>query len=354
MDRTANPEMVVLARQSRGLSQGELALDLGISQGLISKVEHGATAPTAALIGELSKRLRYPASFFYRPEHVRGSDSICFHHRKRTTMPARLLITTEGQMYVTQLHVRTLLEDLEVAAANHFVTLDPDDFDGNPKTVAQLLRRLWKVPRGPITNLVRVIEAAGGVVVFRKFGSAKLDGMSCWPKNCPPLFFINADIPVDRARLTLAHELGHLVMHSHATSSDPEAEANDFALEFLAPAAEIAPDLRQLRIGQLAGLKAHWRISMNAIVMAAKKSRALPESRIKSLWVQLSQYGYRTSEPFPLTPEEPQLLGQAVKVHMDDHGYSAKQLAAMVDLEADEFRSLYLPTQPAQKLRVLS
>jgi Zn-dependent peptidase ImmA (M78 family)/DNA-binding XRE family transcriptional regulator len=353
MGRVANPEMVVLARQSRGRSQGELAHDVGISQGLISKIEHGATAPASALLGHLGESLRYPVSFFYRPEHVRGSDSICFHHRKRSSMPARLLVTTEGQMYVTQLHVKSLLEDLEIVAENQFMTLDPDDYESSPVTVAQLLRRLWKIPRGPITNLVRVIEAAGGVVVFRKLGTPKLDGMSCWPKNCPPLFFINADIPVDRARLTLAHELGHLVMHSHAPAGDPEAEANDFALEFLAPGAEISPDLRQLRIGQLPGLKAHWRISMNAIVMAAKKTRALPDSRVKSLFVQLSQYGYRTSEPFPLSAEKPNLLHEAVRIHLRDHRYSVEQLAAMVDLQPDEFRSLYLPTQPHQ-LRVLS
>ena len=346
--------MIVLARQSRGRSQGELAQDLGISQGLISKVEHGAKAPTTALVNQLSVYLCYPTSFFYRPEHVRGTDSICFHHRKRSSMPVKLLVTTEGQMYVTQLQMKSLLEDLEIVATNQFITLDPDDYDSSPLTVAQMLRRLWKIPRGPISDLVQVIEGAGGVVVFRSFGTSKLDGMSCWPKNSPPLFFINADIPVDRARLTLAHELGHLVMHTHAPASDPEAEANDFALEFLAPGAEIAPDLRQLRIAQLPGLKAHWRISMSAIVMAAKKSGLLPENRIRSLFVQLTQYGYRTSEPFPLPLESPRVLRQAVHVHLREHRYSVEQLAALVDLQPDEFRTLYLPTEQSTRLRVLS
>src|SRR5439155_20247362 len=174
-----------------------------------------------------------------------------------------------------------------------------------PRTVAQLVRSLWKIPRGPIPNLVDVIESAGGVVVFRDFGTQKLDGMSCWPRKGPPLFFVNASIPMDRARLTLAHELGHLVMHATPPPRDPQGEANVFAFEFLAPHAELIGDLRRLRFGLLPELKAHWRLSMNAIVMGAKRAEALKENQLRSLFVQLSRRGYRTSEPYPLTPEEP-------------------------------------------------
>jgi Zn-dependent peptidase ImmA (M78 family)/transcriptional regulator with XRE-family HTH domain len=353
MGGIANPEMIVLGRQSRGRSQGQLAQQLQVSQGLISKIEHGATSPPEELLAEISESLKYPVKFFYRPEHVRGTDSICFHHRKRTSMPARLLATTEGRMYTTQLQVKSLLEDLEIVADNEFVTMDPDDHDSDPRLVAQALRRMWHLPNGPITNLVQVIEAAGAVVVFRDFGTPKLDGMSCWPKNCPPLFFINSSMPTDRARFTLAHELGHLIMHGTPPASDPEVEANQFALEFLAPLAEIFPDLRRLRFAMLPGLKAHWRISMGAIVMEAKTSDALPPNQLLSLHVQLSRNGYRTSEPFPLTSEEPRIVDEAIQVHLKEHGYSIEELAAMVDLLPDEFRTLYLPRESVG-LRVLS
>ena len=350
----ANPEMIVLARQSRGYTQGALAKELDVSQGLLSKVEHGSTLALEPLMDDLGQALKYPVSFFYRPERVRGSDSICFHHRKRSSMPVRLLDTTEAQMYVTQLHVKSLLEDLDIEAPNQFLTFDLDEHGGDPRRVAQVLRRLWGIPSGPITNLVRVIEAAGGVVVFRNFGTAKLDGMSCWPRKCPPLFFINAAIPMDRARLTLAHELGHLLMHGKEPTMDPEGEATGFASEFLAPAAEIGPALRNLAFRQLPGLKAHWRLSMSAIVMAAKNSGALPPSRIRSLMMQLSQYGYRTSEPFPLPQEEPGLLNQAISVHMQENGHTVEDLAAFVDLNLDEFRTLYMPPPRTGGLRVLS
>jgi Zn-dependent peptidase ImmA (M78 family)/transcriptional regulator with XRE-family HTH domain len=345
--------MLLLARQSRAVSQGELASDLAVSQGVVSKIEHGITIPNDELLSKIAARLKYPLSFFYRPEHIRGTDSVCFHHRKRASMPAKLLSTTESRMYVTQLTVKSLLDELEVVSAQEFVTLDPDEHEDGAVTVAQMLRRMWRIPDGPIPNLVQLIESAGGVVVFRDFGTLKLDGMSCWPKGCPPLFFINSAIPVDRTRLTLAHELGHLVMHATAPSADPEAQASAFAREFLAPSAEMIRDLRRLTIRQLPGLKAYWRISMSAIIMAAKTTGALPEGKVRSLFVQLSQHGYRTLEPFPLTPEEPQLLDTAIDVHRSEHGYSIDELAAMVDLLPEEFRDLYVLQDDPTRLRVV-
>ena len=72
------------------------------------------------MVEDVAAKLRYPVSFFFRPEHVRGSDSICFHHRKRESMPAKLLGTIEGQMHVTQLQVKSLLEDLEIETDHEF------------------------------------------------------------------------------------------------------------------------------------------------------------------------------------------------------------------------------------------
>src|SRR5207302_10181291 len=99
-------------------------------------------------------------------EHIRGTDSPCLHHRKRKTMPAKLLNRIEAQMHLTQLQVKRMLEDLEIEAALPFPTLDPDEY-GGPAEVAQALRSYWRLPAGPIPNVVQVLEAAGAVIVLR-------------------------------------------------------------------------------------------------------------------------------------------------------------------------------------------
>ncbi|MBK7012326.1 MAG: ImmA/IrrE family metallo-endopeptidase [Xanthomonadales bacterium] len=45
------------------------------------------------------------------------------------------------------------------------------------------------------------------------------------------MIFINKDVPGDRWRFTLAHELAHLVMHD-IPKPDMEDEADEFASEF--------------------------------------------------------------------------------------------------------------------------
>jgi Zn-dependent peptidase ImmA (M78 family) len=255
-------------------------------------------------------------------------------------------------MFLTQLQVASLLRDLEIESSNQFMTLDVEDYEGDPRLVAQLVRRLWRVPPGPIRNLVRLIESAGAVVIFRDFETPKLDGMSCWPKGCPPLFFINDRLPMDRARFTLAHELGHLVMHATPPVGDCEVEANEFASEFLMPAAEISTDLRDLRIGKLPSLKMHWGTSMQSIIQAASSLGLAAPGKVKSLYVQLSRQGYRTNEPFPPPPEEPSILRDALKVHQLDHGYGLEDLAELVDLRPNEFRDLYQPDLGLRQLRL--
>jgi transcriptional regulator with XRE-family HTH domain len=72
MDKRVNPEMLVLARESRGLNQGELAEKLNITQSLISKIEHGVSPATADILRKLSDVLHYPEAFFYQNDPVYG------------------------------------------------------------------------------------------------------------------------------------------------------------------------------------------------------------------------------------------------------------------------------------------
>ncbi len=338
--REVNPEMIALARAARGMSQIELADCIGITNGLISRWEHGIAAPPPEKVAQLAKALHYPPSLFYRPEHVQGSDSVCFHHRKKKSMPARLLARIEAEMHLAQLQMKRLMDDLEIEAPYNLLTLDPAEH-GGPAQVAVTLRAYWRLPSGPISNLVRIVESAGAVVLMRDFGTRKLDGMSCWAKHTPPLFFINDTFPVDRQRWTIAHELGHLVMHKTPPDDDQEEQAEEFAREFLMPSSETLPELRRLTFQRLPALKQIWRVPMKEITTAASRRQALPPSRIKSLGVQYSRARWHTAEPYELSAERPALATEAIRVHHSEHGYSTAELATAVDLFSDEFERNY-------------
>uniref|UniRef100_UPI000A5CA4A8 ImmA/IrrE family metallo-endopeptidase n=1 Tax=Vibrio campbellii TaxID=680 RepID=UPI000A5CA4A8 len=68
-----------------------------------------------------------------------------------------------------------------------------------------------------------------------------IDAMSQRIDGMPVLFFVNVNAPADRLRHTLAHELGHMVLHTitFADDDEMEQEADAFAGAFLVPADEI-------------------------------------------------------------------------------------------------------------------
>ena len=47
------------------------------------------------------------------------------------------------------------------------------------------------------------------MVIETDFSNLDIDGVTMRTSNLPPCIFISKDIPADRQRFTLAHELGH-------------------------------------------------------------------------------------------------------------------------------------------------
>jgi Zn-dependent peptidase ImmA (M78 family)/transcriptional regulator with XRE-family HTH domain len=340
LDNTApsvNPEILISARESRSETQLGLGEAAHVTQGMISKFENGVATPTREQLDLIATQLRYPVALFYEPDRIRSGASACLYHRKRKTLPAKMLTRLQAKMYLATLHADRLLRDFEVDAVRQFHTMDLDEYGGSPTEVARALRAAWRVPQGPIHNLTNLVESAGGVIVLAPFGTRKLFGMSCWSKVGRPLFYLNEEMPTADLRWTLAHELGHLTMHAAAPNGDPEEEADEFAAEFLCPRLEIRPQLLDLSFSQLPTLKSYWRVSMKTLIMRADKLGAVPAKRATTLYKQYSARRFGVSEPIELSPEPPTLIREALKIHFNEHKYSVEELAEVARLNTIEF-----------------
>jgi Zn-dependent peptidase ImmA (M78 family)/transcriptional regulator with XRE-family HTH domain len=334
---SVNPEAVLVARESRGRTQLEVAQAIGVTQGLISKAEQGTTTLKDEDVVAMGNYLHYPPSFFYESGRIRDTGSACLYHRKRKTLPAKVLKQLDARMMVRNVNVRHLLNGLEISGDRDFYTLDLDEFGGSPVEVARALRAAWRVPEGPIQNLTALIESAGGIVIAEDFGTRKLFGMSCWTTHGRPLFFLNSAMPTEELRWTVAHELGHLTMHAFAPEGDQEAQADAFAGEFLAPERVFRPQVSRLDFTKLAPLKTFWRISMKAVITRAQKIGAIDPMTATKLYKQYSARRYNSGEPYKLSPEPSTLLTEAVRIHLQEHGYTREELAQAARLQADEF-----------------
>ena len=341
---SVNKEMLTLARESRLLSQSELAAALKVTQGKISKYESGLLAVSDADLERLAEVLDYPKEFFSLTDTVEGFGSACLYHRKRQSLPMKELRGIHATINVIRFHLVRLLQGVEIENANGFHRMDVDEYDGSPETVARLVRASWKLPLGPVRNLVSAVENAGGIVIPCSFGTNKLDAVSHWPRGLPPLFFINRDLPVDRWRFTLAHEIGHIIMH-HIPTQDAEREADRFASEFLMPEREIKSDLVAMTVAKAARLKPYWRVSIQALIKRARELGQLTESRYTSLYTQLSKLGYRKNEPAPLAPEEPTIIRDLIRVHQNDLEYTVPQMSKLAVSNERNFRRFFMPSQ---------
>ena len=343
MSNQYNAEMLILARESRGLTQKELAAAAGISQGNISKYENGQLGLSEEHIAKIATVLGYHISFFIDSGKAYRFRSSSLYHRKKKTVAASELRPLEAQFSIFTIHVDRLLEEVSIEPAQEFSHFDVRDFNGKVDEVAKAVRRMWGIGPGPINNLVELVEDAGGLVYRTQFGTRKLDALSQWCVGLPPVFYLNTQMPSDRERFSLAHELGHIFLHEAPLDDldELERQADQFASELLMPAEDITPELSPLSIPILAKLKEKWRVSMAALVKRAFELGRITERQYRALFEQLSRLGYRINEPIPIPAEEPTLLEDIIDVCLHQ-GMTIDRLSGMLGLHEREFSSLYL------------
>lgn len=342
-----NPRMVTLARQARGLTQSQLATKIATIQATVSKMEAGVISISETDRESIGAALDFPPAFFTSENRVEGPGIPEFLHRKKAKASVTALHQIHAIATVRQMHVNLLLMSWE--QHRQFPSFPIEDHDADPRRIAQTVRAALKIPPGPIFSMTELVEEAGAIVIDCKFTTRDIDAFSRCTDDDPPLIYINDAIPPDRWRWTLAHELGHLVMHPH---SDPypemEKDANIFASELLLPAQEIGPQLTKVTLGHLAGLKRYWKVSMQAILMRAHDLKRVTANQKRYLFMQLSKAGYRMREPATLDPpaEPPQLLSRIVDYHRHDLGYSISDLCSALRISEGDLRAWYLPDQP--------
>jgi len=135
--------------------------------------------------------------------------------------------------------------------------------------------RLCSVMRPPV-NVYEIARRLGVEVQKRSFGVAgEVD-----PTVSPARITVNADDSITRQRFTVAHELGHLMLHdperrmrdsTFARRGDIiEEQANDFAASLLIPLWMLEPIVTSFppTARELAAL---FNVSQNALILQLKK-----------------------------------------------------------------------------------
>ena len=338
-----NPRMVTLARESRGLSQGDLAHAMGMTAPHLSRIEKGDVMLTGEYIDRLAEATRFPKQFFYRtgdilPEHLA--------YRRRIHVSFKQLYAIQAWVNIIRLHVEQLaplvLHRYQLRLPQYKVTER-----NTPAKIAERVRRDWELDKPVIPNMVRLLEDKGIVTIAVDFGTERVDSLHIITKDKIPVIIYNKLLLGDRQRFTLAYELGQLIMHSidHLQpDTDISREANEFAAAFLMPSEAIRGDLRgDVTVALLAALKKKWKQSMISILYRADDLGLINANQKRSLLQQFNHLHIRRHEPLELDvpAEESKLMKHWIAEYRSKTGLGTAGVAEAFALRTDEFLELY-------------
>ncbi len=355
-----NPSMIVLAREFRGYTQEELARKIYIGQARIAKLESGIQSDLQQPLFELlCEALGFPAKFFQQEEDLIGFGSSAYFYRKKAALTASDRRRIHGVINLLRINIKHMLGYIDLEPPRSLPRLDVEDYGGSAEKVAQAVRAMWNVPDGPIKNLTTLIESSGVIVVPCEFYTRSMDATSLRLAEMPPLIFINMQLPGDRWRFTLAHELAHIIMHDVARE-EMEDEADRFAAELLMPELEMRAKfslIPNLRLQDLANLKIYWKVSMGALLRRAGDFGFLSDNQRRYLWALMSKLGYRTHEPNPIPKEESKTYQKILRFFTEKLKYSEDELSKTLKISRqvlDELHGAFLTDAPASRFRIVS
>jgi Zn-dependent peptidase ImmA (M78 family)/transcriptional regulator with XRE-family HTH domain len=296
------------AREFRGLTQTQLAKRLRINQSAIAQIETGRTQPSHEVIQGIVLQTAFPLNFFRQPPTTEFPLGTLLFRSRALTMRQRREAHQYGQ------RVFELLEAME----RHFtpIPVSIPAVNEDPATAARLARSaIGLAPDSPVGNLARSVEKAGVLVLALPTNLEKRDAFCAWAGRdaLRPVIVLCGYPSGDRLRFSLAHELGHLVLHRSFRSDMPELEdeANSFAGEFLLPESAMRRELLPpITLTTLARLKSRWKVSIQALAHRAYELEIISPRQYKYLRQQVNQQGWLRKEPIEIPIEKPRALSQ--------------------------------------------
>jgi len=291
-----NGERVRQARELRGLRQEELAERVNITQPTISKIEAGTKQPSDEVLTAIALQTGFPPSFFRQAPPVDFPFGSLMYRERNMTPEDKKAANRYGQ---------TLFELAERMAAR--MNLPPQrlrHLEEDPATAARIVRAALGLSHdAPVANLIDAVERAGVLVFMLPVALDKGDGFSEWVRSAgsdtrKPIIVLFSGSSGDRLRLTLAHELGHLVMHPRISVKQMEDEAYTFACELLVPETAMRQELiPPFGLAALAKMKVRWGISIAALIQHAKRLGIITRHQYDYLRAKMGQAGWLNQEP---------------------------------------------------------
>lgn len=181
-------------------------------------------------------------------------------------------------------------------------------FDGDTdvmEDVADELRLRWQLGFGPLPNLSYLLECKGIKIHETDCENMLVDGFSAEHAGQPLIClasWLNANVP--RKRMTLAHELGHILFPTLDAEEGSEEEyyIAHFAGAFLVPRRSFTEAFGDtprdsVQLGELIELKRYFGASIKALMVRAWQLGLVSEEAHKRFRAFYAKHRYLDKEP---------------------------------------------------------
>lgn len=345
MQNTFQPARLAAAKAIRGFTGKNIAAAASISDEWFSGILRGHRTPQPETVAAIARALDFPDAFFYRSLneevptdafHFRASSKLA----KKDEDAARSLALIAMELCSWMADTYNLPE----AAVPEIQELFDGEIAADAETAAETLRMTWGLGFKPIPNMLQLLEAKG-VRVFSAGGPIDNVDAFSFRTGITPVVFLNVHKSAERLRFDLAHELGHLLLHSGSLYSDSsrekEKEANDFASAFLMPRNDVLANApANASLERVIALKSRWGVSAMALAYRLNRLGVMTEWIYHTVCRQLSSRGFRSSEPISsLQPETSSLLSQLL-ADLKSRGLGHLEIARALDIRAQDVRDL--------------
>lgn len=283
-------ERVRRTRLIAGMSQAELAKQVGLDRTMIAKIEAGTRRIGALELTQIADTLRVPTGYLLEPlpqvlsRRGRVVDEDFDSAIAQESGRLDIVLTT----WLSDL--RQLIELGALRPQPLLVSKRPADSQESVRDIALWVREVLDCWLNPIESLVELCERAGQFVLVTEApgeGASVIDG-----EIAAAVVSLSGD--PGRRRATAAHELGHLVVGDeysndlgvHASRAEREEIIDAFAGELLLPSqvlTSIDVDASGLSRNQLIEVAARYRVSWSLALRQAAHAGVLSADSQKAM-----------------------------------------------------------------------
>lgn len=332
------------ARVMAGLSMDGLVEKINnkVSKQAISKYENGLMMPDSSVLIAFADALGVGVDYFFTESKVEIAD---LNFRKKASLGKKATDSLDERVR-DALERYIELESFYQSAPtfeNPFAGLVVSDRDDVERASATL-REAWGIgPGAAVSHVVDLLEEHLIKVIELEDDDA-FDGLS-GRANGNPFIVLNARMPTDRKRLTALHELAHLCLDFDPGLRKAEKEklCHSFGSSFLLPRAVLERELgtkrSEISLFELAALKRHYGLSMQAIMYRAVSCGIISDYSYEQFSKMISAKGWRKTEPviYPV-PEQPRRFKQLLYRALSEDLISISKAAYLGRMSIDELR----------------